>query len=128
LPSPRRDPLHNCSVRRRGDRRWESAPRRSRAWRTTVQCDTRSEATARVPRRSARRGTGGPWLEAVGKRPARTPRGAVAGARRAAQPGWQNARRASGALEHGQAVFQPVNASLTAFFSKKLNRSAQSGE
>jgi hypothetical protein len=54
--------------------------------------------------------------------------GAVAGARRAAQPGRQNARRAGGALERGQAVFQPVNASLTAFFSKTLNRIAQSGE
>jgi hypothetical protein len=41
--------------------------------------------------------------------------------------GWQRSQ-AAGALECSQAVFQPVNASLTAFFSKKLNRSAQSGE
>jgi hypothetical protein len=53
-------PSHNCGVRRRGDRRWESVPRRSRARR-----DTRSEATARVPKGSTRRGTGGSRLEAV---------------------------------------------------------------
>jgi hypothetical protein len=53
---------------------------------------------------------------------------AVVGAQHAAQPGRQNARRAGGALERGCAAFQPVNATLTAFFSKKLNRSAQSGE
>jgi hypothetical protein len=42
------------------------------------------EDVARVPRRSARRGTGGPDLEAVGNEPARTPRQArlpVRGAR-----------------------------------------------
>jgi hypothetical protein len=48
--------------------------------------------------------------------------GATAGARRAC------ADHAGGALERGRADFQPVNASLTAFFSKTLNRSAQSGE
>jgi hypothetical protein len=47
--------------------------------------------------------------------------GVVAGAQRAAQPGRQNAGRAGGALEHGRAVFRPVNATLTACFSKKLN-------
>jgi hypothetical protein len=36
-------------------------------------------------------------------------------------PHRQSARRAGGALERGRAVFQPVNATLTAFFSKKLN-------
>jgi hypothetical protein len=53
---------------------------------------------------------------------------AVAGAQRVAQPGRQNARRAGGALERGCAAVQSINATLTAFFSKKLNRSAQSGE
>jgi hypothetical protein len=52
----------------------------------------------------------------------------VAGVQRAVRPGRQNARRADGALERGQAVFQPVNTSLTVFFSKKLNKSAQSDE
>jgi hypothetical protein len=45
----------------------------------------------------------------------------VAGAQRAAQPGRQNARRTGGALERGRAIFQPVNATLTTCFSKKLN-------
>jgi hypothetical protein len=33
----------------------------------------------------------------------------------------QSARRVGGALERGRAVFQPINATLTACFSKKLN-------
>jgi hypothetical protein len=45
----------------------------------------------------------------------------VAGAQHAAQPGRQNAWRACGALERNRAVFQPVNVTLTACFSKKLN-------
>jgi hypothetical protein len=47
--------------------------------------------------------------------------GAMPCTRRAAQPSRQDARRAVGALERDQAVFQPVNATLTACFSKKLN-------
>jgi hypothetical protein len=81
---------------------------------------------ARVPRTAGAKGTHDPDLEALGSESARTPR--WRGGRRAAQPGRQNARRAGGALERGRAVFQPVNATLTAFFFKKLNRSAQSGE
>jgi hypothetical protein len=38
---------------------------------------------------------------------------------------WQSARRAGGALECGQAVFQPVNATLTTCFSKKFNLEIQ---
>jgi hypothetical protein len=54
----------------------------------------------------------------LGKRSvARTPR-----------DGHRHAAAVRRALERGRAVFQPVNATLTAFFSKKLNRSAQSGE
>jgi hypothetical protein len=45
----------------------------------------------------------------------------VAGAQRAAHPGRQNARRAGGALERDCAIFQPVNATLTTCFSRKLN-------
>jgi hypothetical protein len=45
----------------------------------------------------------------------------VAGAQRAVQPGRQNARRAGGSLERDRAIFLPVNATLTACFSKKLN-------
>jgi hypothetical protein len=45
------------------------------------------------------------------------------GARRS--PHRQSARRAGGALERGRAVFQPVNATLTVCFSKKLNRATK---
>jgi hypothetical protein len=38
-----------------------------------------------------------------------------------AQPSRQSAWRAGGALERGRAAFQPVNTTLTARFSKKLN-------
>jgi hypothetical protein len=44
--------------------------------------------------------------------------GAVAGVQRAAQSGRQNARRAGGALKRGRSIFQPVNPTLTACFSK----------
>jgi hypothetical protein len=40
---------------------------------------------------------------------------------RAAQERQAARRRSGGALGHGRAVFQPVNATLTACFSKKLN-------
>jgi hypothetical protein len=40
---------------------------------------------------------------------------------RAAQPNRQDARRAVGALERDLPVFQPVNPTLTACFSKNLN-------
>jgi hypothetical protein len=36
-------------------------------------------------------------------------------------PHRQSARRTGGALERGRAAFQPVNATLTACFSNKLN-------
>jgi hypothetical protein len=83
---------------------------------------------ARVPRRSARRGAGGSRLETVVRSctdaeetrwPARSAQRSLAGRTR---------RRAGGALERDRSGFQPVNASLSAFFSKKLNRSAKSGE
>jgi hypothetical protein len=43
-------------------------------------------------------------------------------------PAGRTRQRAGGALERDRSGFQLVNASLTALFSKKLNRSAQSGE
>jgi hypothetical protein len=43
------------------------------------------------------------------------------GRRRTARPSRQGARRAGGTLERGRAAFQPVNATLTACFSKKMN-------
>jgi hypothetical protein len=75
-----------------------------------------------------REGDRRPVARGSGKWPVRTPSrcGGWRAARSAARPA--DAQRAGGALECGQAVFQPVNASLTAFFSKKLNGSAQSGE
>jgi hypothetical protein len=74
---------------------------------------------ARVPRRLARRGTGGLDLEAVGNEPARTPRQARHPARGAAKPAKRPAHRQH--LERGRAAFQLVNATLTARISKKLN-------
>jgi hypothetical protein len=69
----------------------------------------------RVPRRSARRGTGGSRLEAVGRRPAQTPRrrSGQRAARSAARPAERPAlRRRSGArpssFSAGQRVFDCV--------------------
>jgi hypothetical protein len=84
-----------------------------------VRRRTRSHATGSRSQATGARGTGGSRLETVGHGPARTSR--WRGGRRVAQPGRQNARRAGGALERDCAVFQPVNATLTACFSKKLN-------
>jgi hypothetical protein len=64
----------------------------------------------------ARRGTGGSRLEALAQ-PCTDAEAARWTARSAARP----AERAGGALERERSGFQPVNASLTAFFSKKLN-------
>jgi hypothetical protein len=47
--------------------------------------------------------------------------GTVACTRRMTQPSRQSSRRADGALERGRAAFQPVNATLTVRFFKKLN-------
>jgi hypothetical protein len=78
--------------------------------------------------RQARRDHG-PDLEAVGGR-ARTDTEAARWPARSVQrnPAGRTRRRVGGALERDRSGFQPVNASLTAFFSKKLNRSAQSGQ
>jgi hypothetical protein len=68
------------------------------------------------------KGDHGTDLEAVGTEPARTPRRVRLpehGARR--NPDRHSARCAGGALERDRAVFQPVNVTLTARFSKKLN-------
>jgi hypothetical protein len=83
---------------------------------------------ARVPRRSARRGAGGSRLETVVRSctEAEETRWPARSAQRS--PAGRTRRRAGGALERDRSGFQPVNASLTAFFSKKLNRSAQSGQ
>jgi hypothetical protein len=99
----------------------------SKAWRVrAAQSTTRSR---RSRHREASRDLG-KARAALGTRAGGTGcRGsAMAGMRRAAQPGRQNTRHAGGALERGCAAFQPVNASSTGFFSKMLNRSAQSGE
>jgi hypothetical protein len=74
--------------------------------------DSRSEV-------AGAKGTDGSHLEAVGIEPARMPR--RRSGLRAAQPSQQGARRAGGALEHSWSVFQPVNPTLTARISKKLN-------
>jgi hypothetical protein len=68
-----------------------------------------------------REGDHGPDLEAMGASRTDAEAGATPehGARRS--PHRQSARRAGGALERGRVVFQSVNATLTAFFSKKLN-------
>jgi hypothetical protein len=65
------------------------------------------------------KGTNDSRLEAVGSEPARTPR--RRSVQRAAQGRQADCRRSGGALERGRAVFQPVNTTLTACFSKKLN-------
>jgi hypothetical protein len=62
-------------------------------------------------------------LEAVGSEPTRTPR--RQSVHRAAQGRQAARRRSGGALERGRAVFQPVNATLTTCFSKKLNRATK---
>jgi hypothetical protein len=77
------------------------------------------EDAARVPRVSARKWTGGSYHEAVGIGPTRMPR--RRGALCAAQPSRQDARHAVSALERDLPVFQPVNPTLTACFSKHLN-------
>jgi hypothetical protein len=114
------------------------APHYSAVWRPTLACvragDRRRAAgntrggtawygrAVRIPRRPARRGTGGSDLEAVWER-ARTDTeaGAMPCARSAARRSRQGAWRASGALERDRPVFQPVNPTLTVCFSKNLN-------
>jgi hypothetical protein len=79
------------------------------------------EDVARVPRVSARRGTGGSYLEAVGIGPTRTPRwcGGLRAARDAAKPAGRPARRRRSRARPTR--FQLVNPTLTACFSKNLN-------
>jgi hypothetical protein len=49
------------------------------------------------------------------------------GALRAARPSRQGAWRIGDALERGRSIFQPVNATLTARFSKNLNCATKTG-
>jgi hypothetical protein len=115
---------HKYLVRRRPrqPRLAEKLRRTAGSRAVAVRCDARSEATARVARTSGAKGTGGPGLEAVGNGP-HGRRG-----RRDCRSTARSADHTGGALERGQAVCQPVNVSLTAFFSKTLNRSAQGDE
>jgi hypothetical protein len=105
--------------RRRGTAGWRAV---------AVRRDARPEATARIPRRSARRGTDGPWLEAVGIGPTRTPRrrGGRRAARGAAMPAERPARRQRSRAR--LCCFSAGQRDFDCVFSKKLNRSAQSGE
>jgi hypothetical protein len=107
-----RRPASTCVRREPASNSWTSRSGR-------VRRRTRSHVTGSRSQATGARGTGGSRLETVGHGPARTSR--WRGGRRVAQPGRQNARRAGGALERDCAVFQPVNATLTACFSKKLN-------
>jgi hypothetical protein len=109
---------HNSAVRRRASVDALGSGPRDRPRDTWGGCGE-VEDVARVPRVSARRGTGGSYLEAVGIGPTWTQRGR--GALRAAQPSRQDARRAVSALECDLPVFQPVNPTLTVCFSKNLN-------
>jgi hypothetical protein len=88
-------------------------PRDNSAWYDAVRrCGSHSKDGRREgDQRLAARGSGA--------RPCTTQR--QRGDRRAVQPGRQNARRAGSALERGWSVFQPVNPTLTACFSKNLN-------
>jgi hypothetical protein len=76
---------------------------------------------ARVPRTVGARGTTALTSRRWGASRTDAEAGAMPCTRRAAQPSRQDAQRAVGALERDQAVFQPVNATLTTCFSKKLN-------
>jgi hypothetical protein len=83
---------------------------------------TRGDGTARHARLgdssrsevASAKGTDDSRLEAVGTGSACTPR--RRSAQRAAQGRQVDRRRSGGALERGRAVFQPVNATLTARF------------
>jgi hypothetical protein len=84
-----------------------------------VRRDARSEATARVPRTSGAKGTGGPRL-GVGARSYTDAEAAQRPARGAQCNQARNARCAGGAPERSHVAFQPVNASSVGFFSKKI--------
>jgi hypothetical protein len=81
--------------------------------------------TTHLPRRRAREGTGGSWLEAVGSSPHGRQGSAALCTRR--RPSRQGSWRASGALERGRAAFQPVNPPLTMIFFQKVELCDKNG-